>query len=129
MRRASHNRTQSAHEPIEEWGSPEPSQLEGQRVRTSHLRLELHFMERRGQPFHARYRGIPKGNTGFLAAHQHALDPQCTPDHAQECHREHRLRRWRQWSEPVAELRAERLDVLRRLEPRESLVDVELAFL
>src|SRR5215212_9910709 len=99
MRRASDDRTQSAHEPIEKWSSPEPGELEGERVRAAYFRLELHLVKCRGEPLHSGDRGISKGNTGFFAAHQDPLDPERTPGYAQECHGEHGVGRRRERTE------------------------------
>src|SRR3954467_4581625 len=128
-RRASDDGAQCAHKPVEQQGAPEPSELEGEWMSAADLGLELHFVKRRREPLHARDGGIPKGNTGFLTTHQDPLDPETTPDDAEKCHRQHRLRLLRKCAEAVAQLGPERLDVPRRLEAREPLVDVELGLL
>src|SRR5689334_23279239 len=98
-------------------------------MRASHLRLELDFMECRGEPFHARDRGIPKGNTGFLASYKDALDTEAPPDDAKKCKREHRVGRRREGTEAITQLGANGLDLFRRLEAGKPFVDVELGLL
>src|SRR3954462_4396170 len=122
MGRASDDRTKCAHEPIEKWSAPEPGELEGERVRAAYFRLELHLVERRGEPLHPGDRGISKGNTGFFAAHQDALDPESTPGDAQECHGKHRLGGRGERTEAIAQLGTQRLDVVGRIVAREPLV-------
>ena len=87
-RQTSGDSAQSANEPVEQRGAAQARELERERVRAPHLRLELHLVKRRREPLHAGHRGIPKGNTGFVAAHQDPLDPERAPDHPQQCHRE-----------------------------------------
>src|SRR5487761_1910168 len=74
----SHQAAQGARQPVEHGGSAQPRELERERPGATDFRLELHFVKSRGQPLHARHRGIVKGNTRFVPAHQDALHPQRT---------------------------------------------------
>src|SRR5688572_33194849 len=61
---------EGADEPIEERGAALSRELQRQRVRAPHFRLELDVVKGRGEPFEARHRILTKGNTGLLTAHR-----------------------------------------------------------
>src|SRR5688572_20270186 len=102
---------EGADEPIEKRGAALSRELQRQRVRAPHLRLELHIMKGRGEPFEARHRILAKGNTGLFTAHQDAFDPETPSEDAQLRCREERLRRRRERPKPVAQLIAQCVDL------------------
>src|SRR5688572_1914543 len=120
---------EGADEPIEKRGAALSRELQRQRVRAPHFRLELDVVKGRGEPFEARHRILTKGNTGLLTAHQDALDPQTAAENSQLGGSEKGLRRRRERPKPVTELLAQRLDFSGLGERRQAAIDIELRLL
>ena len=59
---------EGADEPIEKRGAALSRELQRQRVRAPHFRLELDIVKGRGEPFEARHRILTNGNTGLSPA-------------------------------------------------------------
>ena len=117
---------EGADEPIEKRGAALSRELQRQRVRAPHFRLELDIVKGRGEPLEARHRILTKGNTRLFTAHQDALDAQTAAENAQLGGSEKGLRwRW-QRSKAVAKLIAERVDFGGVGQRRQAAVDVEL---
>ena len=70
-----------ADESIENANPAKPRELQRQRVRPANLRLELHLMERRRQPFHPGRRGVTEINTRFVTTHENIVDAEASAEH------------------------------------------------
>src|SRR4051812_38189427 len=85
-------------------------------------------MKRRGKPLHSGRRGAAEVNTGLVATHEYAFDPEASTENSQLCGCEHRLRGNGKRPEAVAQLGPKRLELVGVLDSREATVDVQLGF-
>src|SRR2546423_9510335 len=102
--------SERADKSIEHLSSSKSGELERQRMRTSHLRLELYLVERRRNPLHAGHCVLAKSNTRLISAHQHRFDVRGATQDAQQRHCKEHSRRLRQHTEAIAHLFAQRCD-------------------
>src|SRR5512146_1376805 len=127
--RALHQAAQRADEAVEHRGAAEARQFEGQRNRAADLRLELHAVKGRGQPFDLRYSRVFKRNTRLVTTHQGSSYPQRPDDDPQLGEREHGFGGRGKRPEAVTQLDAQCLDVTRVLDARQAFVNVDLHLL
>ena len=98
-------------------------------MRSTHLCLKLHLVERGRESLHARHRRVAKSNTGLVPAHQQPVDSEGPTHEPQRRGRKERLGRGRKRSEPVADLGTKLLDGFRCVQGTEPAVHVQLGVL
>src|SRR5207253_2092974 len=120
------NRGESADEPRPDRLSAEPAESQRERRRPPDLGLELHRIERRRQAGQPRARVPGEREPSLVALHQDHFQSDTGAEGAELGDEEQALRVIGKRSEPIPQFLAHRLNLARRLGPRQPPVQLEL---